>query len=402
MTGVDEGREMLAEVKLKPFEEDRARAGHLWIFSNEIAEHPKGVEPGGLVRILTSRGAFLGTGFYNPASLIALRILSRDGAQADGKFFAERFQKALEYRRAVLPGETSYRLCYGESDGLPGLVVDRLGDVLVVQVLSAGMERAWPAAREALLELLRPKGLLLRNDNELRRLEGLPQEVKTDWGEVPETLEIEEGGIRFKAAPAKGQKTGFYLDQKQNRQFLRPFFKDRRVLDLHCYSGGFSVTAGKAGAERVLGVDSSEAALGLARENAFLNGLEEVCRFEKGDVEEVLKDLAKSDKQGRPDFILVDPPNLAPNKKSLPKALKAYSRLNSLALGCLLRGGLLATSSCSHHVDREAFVGMLRDAARRAGKQVRLVELRGQSADHPVLLSMPETEYLHFALLQVV
>ena len=164
----------------------------------------------------------------------------------------------------------------------------------------------------------------------------------------------------------------------------------------------FAAAAAKAGAERVLGVDSSEAAVQLARESAFLNNVEETCKFEEGDAEQVLNDIAASSKEGRPDFILVDPPSLVPNKKSLPQALKAYSRINSTALKCLSRGGYLASSTCSHHVDREAFVTMLRDAARKAGRQVRLIALRGQAADHPILLSMPETEYLHFALLQVV
>lgn len=393
---------MLPELTLKPREEDRLLGGHLWVFSNEIAEHPKGLAPGALVRIASARGAFLGVGFYNPASLIAARVLSRQGEAPDARFFRERIAKALEYRRAAFPGETSFRLCYGESDGLPGLLVDKYGDHLVAQVLSAGMDRCWSDVETALVELLSPKGILLRNDNELRRLEGLELGVRVAYGEVPDEIEIEEEGLRFRISPASGQKTGFYLDQRQNRRFLRTFFKGRSVLDLYCYVGAFAAAAAKAGAERVLGVDSSEAAIGHARASALLNGVEATCRFEKGDAEKVLSEVAESSKEGRPDFILLDPPNLAPNKKSLPKAIKAFERLNGLALKGLLRGGYLATSSCSHHVGREDFVGMLRAAARRSGKQVRLVALRGQSADHPVLLSMPETEYLNFALLQVI
>jgi len=394
--------QILPEVRLKPREEDRVMGGHLWVFSNEIAEHPKGLEPGELVRILSDRGAFLGVGFYNPASLIALRVLSRQGEAPGPMFFQERLAKALAYRRETLPGEDSFRLCYGESDSLPGLVIDKYANVLVAQVLSAGMERYWPAIQQALVELFDPKGILLRNDNELRKLEGLATGVSVAYGDVPDTLEITDGGLRFQMAPASGQKTGYYLDQRLNRQFLKPFFKDRAVLDLYCYLGSFSVTAAKAGAERVLGVDSSEPALGLARTNALLNGVEEICRFERGDAEDIMTQVIEASKEGRPDFILLDPPNLVPNKKSLPKAVKAFERINGLAIKGLKRGGYLATSSCSHHLSREDFVEMLRAAARRTGRQVRLVALRGASPDHPVLLSMPETEYLNFALLQVV
>lgn len=394
--------ERLPVVRLKPREENRLVGGHLWVFSNELAETPKGIEPGGLVRIVSDRNIFLGVGFYNPASLIAVRVLSRQGEAPGARFFQERLSKALLYRREVLPGEESFRLCYSESDGLPGLLIDKYGGYLVVQILSAGMDRLWPQIQQALVELFQPKGILLRNDNDLRKLEGLTTGVSVPYGEVPDTVEIEDGGLRFHMAPAAGQKTGYYLDQRLNRQFLRPFFKGRSVLDLYCYLGSFAVTAAKAGADRVLGVDSSEPAVALARENALANGVEETCRFEKGDAEKILADVAESSKETRPDFILVDPPNLAPNKKSLPKAVRAFERINGMALRGLKRGGYLASSSCSHHLGREEFVGMLRDAARRTGRQVRLVALRGQAPDHPVLLSMPETEYLHFALLQVI
>lgn len=400
--GRDPSSHLFPEVKLKPREEDRLLGGHLWVFSNEIAEHPAGLPPGSVVRLVSGRGAFLGVGFYNPASLIAVRVLSRQGDAPDARFFRERLEKALAYRRDLFPGATSYRLCYGESDGLPGLLVDRYGELLVAQVLSAGMDRCWPEVQQALVELLGPKGILLRNDNELRKLEGLETGIRAAWGQVPDTVEIEDDGLRFRIAPMAGQKTGFYLDQRQNRAFLKPFFEGRGVLDLYCYSGAFALTAARAGAKRVLGVDSSEPAVELARAAAALNGLEAACRFEKGDAERVLTEVGESAKEGRPDFILLDPPNLAPSKKSLPKALKAFERLNHLGLKALRRGGLIATSSCSHHVSREAFVDMLRTAARRSGKQVRLLALRGQSADHPVLLSMPETEYLNFALLQVI
>ncbi|MBI5244878.1 MAG: class I SAM-dependent rRNA methyltransferase [Elusimicrobia bacterium] len=385
---------------LKPGEDDRLLGGHLWVFSNELKDVPK-TEPGVLAEISTSKGRCLGLGFYNPHSLIAFRFLTRRPEAVDADFFHARLERALALRRSRLAGEDSFRLCFGESDALPGLVVDKYGDVLVAQALAAGMERRLPDILSALERLLHPKGIYLKNDHPSRALEGLPAETKTALGEVPKRVVIESGGLKYAVALGGGsQKTGFYFDQRDNREFLGPFFKGRTVLDVFCFSGAFALAAARHGAARVLGLDSSAGAVDLARENARLNGLEKPCEFDEGDAGEVLEAFAAGGQPVKPDFILLDPPSFAHSRKHLPSALRAYAKLNALALRCLKSGGLLATSTCSHHVGREDFLGMLRAAALKAQKPCRLLALRGQAQDHPILLSMPETEYLHFALLE--
>ncbi|MBI5241995.1 MAG: class I SAM-dependent rRNA methyltransferase [Elusimicrobia bacterium] len=394
--------ESFVSVKLKPGQEDRLRAGHLWVFSNEIAGVEGPAEPGSLAQIFTAGGESLGLAFYHPNSLIAARLLTSKVEAIDAAFFHKRLAAALAYRQRACPGETSFRLAFGESDGLPGLVADRYGDTVVLQVFSAGMEARLPLIEAALKELLDPRGIFLKNDHRARQLEGLPGECRLLCGTVPERVAISEGGLRFWVPIGEGQKTGHYFDQRENRAFLRPWFKDRAVVDLYCYTGAFAVNAAKSGAKAVLAVDSSGPAVALAKENAKLNGVSEAMTCDEADAEAVLESFASGRQPFRPDLILLDPPSLVPSKKHLPKALRAYAKLNSLALKALAPGGVLATSTCSHHVDRESFVGMLRYAAGKARRAARLTALRGQAADHPVLLAMPETEYLHFALLEVL
>jgi 23S rRNA (cytosine1962-C5)-methyltransferase len=395
----------LARVILKPAQEKRLLAGHDWVFSNEIEEvRAEGApKPGDLAVIVTSTGHELGLCFYHPNSLIAGRMLTRSPKDViDVEFFRKRLADALAYREKVCPGENAYRLCFGESDGLPGLVVDRYGAILVLQVLSAGIERRLDMIAAALEDLLKPKGIYLKNDHRTRALEGLPLECRVLSGAVPEKTPIVEGGLRFVAAIGEGQKTGHYFDQRDNRAFLRPYFAGRSVLDLYCYTGGFAINAAKGGAKSVFALDSSGPALALAKENAKLNGVEGTVSFDEGDAEAALESFAGMRQPFRPDMIVLDPPSLVPAKKHLPKALRLYSKLNALAFKALPRGGLLATATCSHHVSREEFVKMLRDAQTKAQREVRMIALRGQSADHPVLLAMPETEYLHFALLEIL
>jgi 23S rRNA (cytosine1962-C5)-methyltransferase len=394
-----------ARVILKPHQEDRLLAGHSWIFSNEIREVLAEEEPkaGDLALVVTATGQEFGLAFYHPNSLIAARMLTRSPKEPiDAGFFRKRLSEALAYRERVCPGENAYRLCFGESDGLPGLVVDRYGSILVLQVLSAGIERRLDLVASALEELLKPKGIYLKNDHRARQLEGLPLECRTLVGAVPERVPIVEGGLRFLAPLGEGQKTGHYFDQRDNRAFLRPYFTGRSVLDLYCYTGGFAVAASKSGAKSVLAIDSSGPALTLAKENAKLNGAEGVVSFDEADAENILDSFALLNQPFKPDMIVLDPPSLVPAKKHLSKALRLYAKLNAQALKSLPRGGLLATATCSHHVSREDFVMMLRAAQSRAQRSARLVSLRGQSADHPILLAMPETEYLHFALLEVL
>jgi 23S rRNA (cytosine1962-C5)-methyltransferase len=395
--------EPLLKVVLKPGQEKRVFAGHNWLFSNEVASVEGQAKPGMLAEVLASHGALVGTAFYHPNSLIACRMVAlRAKVEVDAAFFLKRLSAAKEFRDRVRPGESAYRLCFGESDGLPGLVVDRYGDVLVLQVLSAGIEARLDAVAAALDELLKPRAIFLKNDHRARQLEGLPLENRVLSGQLPDRVQIGEGGLRFSTPLGDSQKTGFYFDQADNRAFLRPYFKDRVVLDLYCYTGAFAVNAAKFGAKSVVGIDTSGAALDAARENAKLNGVEEALNFEEDDAEAALRSFAEGRQPFKPDMILLDPPSLVPSKKHLGKALRAYGKLNGLALRALPKGGLLATSTCSHHVDREIFVEMLRLSAAKAQVPARVLALRGQGADHPILLSMPETEYLHFALLEVL
>lgn len=397
--------QVLPRVVLNPAQEKRLLGGHDWVFSNEIKQvvAEKKPEAGDLAVVVTSSGHELGLAFYHPNSLIAARMLTRSPKEPiDAGFFKKRLAAAIAYREKVCPGENAYRLCFGESDGLPGLVVDRYGSVLVLQVLSAGIEKRLDLVRQALDELLAPKGIYLKNDHRTRTLEGLPLECKVLSGSVPERVPIVENGLRFVAAVGEGQKTGHYFDQRDNRAFLKPHFAGRTVLDLYTYTGGFAIAAAKAGAKSVFALDSSGPALALARENAKLNGVEGQVTFDEGDAEAALESFAGLRQPFKPDMIVLDPPSLVPAKKHLPKALRVYSKLNAMALKALPRGGLLATATCSHHVNRENFVAMLRDAQTKAQREVRFVALRAQSADHPVLLAMPETEYLHFALLEIL
>ena len=389
------------KITLKPGQEKRVFAGHAWVFSNEIASIDGPAETGAAATVVTAGGSLIGTAVYNPHSLIACRMLSlKETVELDAPFFLKKLSAAKEFRERVRPGETSYRLCFGESDGLPGLVVDRYGSVLVLQVLSAGMEVRLEQIRVALTELFKPQAIFLKNDHRTRTLEGLPLETRLLSGSLPENTQITEGGLRFSTPLGEGQKTGFYFDQSENRQFLRPYFKDRVVLDLYCYTGAFGVNAAKFGAKAVLGLDSSGPAVEAARENAKLNGVDEIATFEEDDAESALREFSEGKQPFQPDMILLDPPSLVPSKKHLMKALRTYGKLNSQALRALPQGGLLATSTCSHHVSREIFVEMLRLSAAKAQVPVRMLALRGQASDHPILLSMPETEYLHFALLE--
>jgi 23S rRNA (cytosine1962-C5)-methyltransferase len=390
-------------VVLKPKEEARLQRGHLWAFSNEVSQAPANIEPGALADLYGSASptsSFLGRGFYHPHSLIAFRILSSQSEEIDEAFFCKRLSESLALRESLYPSTGAYRWVFGESDGLPGLVVDRYGDYLAVQALSAGMERFRDILISALEKTVHPKGIVWRSDAPIRALEGLKDEPPSVvYGAVPARVHIMLENGAFFVDLLGGQKTGFYFDQRDNRQALAPFCKDKRVLDAFCYSGGFGIVAADAGAKEVIFADSSEAALELAQVNAELNGMNSGCTFVQGDV---LQLLSHENPGGPFDVISIDPPAYARSKKHLPVALKAYEKLNALAFGALKRGGFLASSSCSHFVTRDMFLESLRRAARKAKRNVRLIEFRGQAKDHPILLAMPETEYLKFAILQVL
>lgn len=377
----------------------RLLAGHLWVFSNELYESPRNYPPGALVELYDMRETFVGIGYINPGSLIAVRLLTRERRPVNKEFMRDRIREALALRERLLPGCSGLRLIYSEGDYLPGLIVDRYGDCLVLQLLTSGME----ALRETIIELLdqmiAPGVIVLRNDSRWRALEGLPLHREIVKGDLKILPLIKEDGLLFQVDPYEGQKTGFFLDQRENRQAIGEMIRGGRGLDLFCYTGAWSVRIAAAGAD-VTAVDASERAIDHGRRNAELNGLLERVNFIKEDIFSFLHgELDKSERAY--DFIVCDPPAFVKSAEKLREGVRAYGELNESCMKLLKRGGILATSSCSYHLDKEMFLDTLRVAARRSGRRLRLIALRSQGRDHPVLLSMPETEYLKCAFLIV-
>lgn len=389
----------MTEIKLKAKEERRLQAGHWWVFSNEIDGLDTSIEPGTLVRVVNHEGKQVGIGCFNPHSLIAVRLILKGEGELSDDFVFEHLDEAYTRRKEI--GVRKYgRMCYGEADHLPGLVIDRYGDVLVIDVLTAGMEKLKPEITKSVRKIFKPKGIYYKNDSAFRALEGLTSTPEI-IGEVPEEVEIEENGVKYLVPLRGGQKTGFYFDQRENREFLKPYFKEKLVLDLYSYIGSFGLTAALAGASQVWGCDSSAAAVEYAKKNAELNGVADIAVFHRDDAERLLSAMKKGELPDQPDIVLLDPPAFVKSRKALPQAVGLYVKLVKMALEGLKSGGYLAFSTCSHHVSRELFADIIRQGVSKAGREAVLVELRGQAKDHPVLIGMPETEYLHFALVQV-
>lgn len=386
-------------IKLKAHEERRLRAGHLWIFSNEIdtGEGFRNIAAGSLCRVFDSRNKALGIGYINPKTLMAVRMLSSNAnAEINAEWFAGRIKSALSLRERIYP-TPHYRLVYGESDGLPGLVVDRYGDVLVAQLSTAGMDALKPMVIEVLQSVLKPRGILLRNDIAMRETEGLQQEVE-QIGDVLDTVEIEESGVRFEIPLKAGQKTGWFYDQHDNRNRLSRYVRDARVLDVFSYIGGWAMRAHGFGAKTVSCIDSSATALEAAQRNAQLNGanLETI----KGSALDMLKQLRDQTRQF--DVIIVDPPALIKRKKDAEAGLEHYASLNRVAMQLLVPGGILVSCSCSHHLELEQLQRVLLREARTANRRLQILEQGGQGPDHPVHPAIPETRYLKGYFCRVV
>jgi 23S rRNA (cytosine1962-C5)-methyltransferase len=382
----------LPVLRLKRNEDRRLHAGHLWIFSNEVDTGQSPLvkfEPGELVRVLAHNDRALGLAYVNPQSLIAARMLET-WKIPDVAWLAARIRVALSLRERLYP-KPYYRLVFGESDGLPGLVIDRYGSACVVQIGTAGMEQLKPKIQEALNQVLRCEAVLFKNDSSAREMEGLPSYVETAKGNFDKPAVVIEDGLEFQAPLAEGQKTGWFFDQAANRRALSKYVrKGARVLDVFSYVGAWGVRAAHHGAREVTCIDSSQAALELAAANAERNGLKVVTL--KGDAFDVLEDLAK---QGtRFDIVVIDPPAFAKRKKDLPKALAAYKRLNQLALRAIADDGILVSCSCSFHVSAEDLQDAIAKAARGAEKHLQILEMGGQAPDHPVHPAIPETRYL--------
>jgi 23S rRNA (cytosine1962-C5)-methyltransferase len=391
----------MLKITLKKNEERRIKAGHPWVFSNEIAAMEGAREPGVAAELFDAGDSFIGRGYYTPHSLIAFRLLTRQRENVDSaEFYEQRISAALAHRRGIFPALQTFRAVYGESDFLPGLVVDKYGDYLSLQILSGGMERRRDLIVEALKTVFAPRGIIARNDVSVRSLEKLEQSVELLYGEIPELVETEENGLGFLADLRYGQKTGGFLDQKENHLLLRGICAGKNVLDCFCYSGSWAVHAGFLGAKAVLGIDISARAVALAARNAALNGLSGQVRFEECDAFDRLRTLKHEGE--RFGVVVMDPPAFVKSKKNIAEATKGYLTVNRRALELLEPGGYLVTCSCSHHMGREAFRDMLTQAARLARREVRLVAACSQAADHPVLLSFPEAEYLKCFVLQAV
>lgn len=387
--------------------------GHPWIYEGEVIRQEGACENGGLVDAVNEKGKYLGTGFLSEKSKIRVRLLSRNANDRfDAAFWQRRLQYAWDYRKTVMGDQTSCcRIIFGEADGFPGLTVDRFSDLLVTQTLSIGMERAKDMIFPALVKLLREdgeviRGVFERNDVAIRELEGMVQ--NKGWyvlpGETPPEspmTEICENGVYYSVDVENGQKTGFFLDQKYNRLAVAKLAKGKRVLDCFTHTGSFALNAAKGGAEHVTAVDVSASAIGMARQNALRNGLEDRMDFVTADVFDLLPELAA--KGGKPyDFIILDPPAFTKSRKTVDSAQRGYKEINLRALKLLPRGGYFATASCSHFMPSELFVKMLKAAALDAGVELRQIEARQQAPDHPILWNVPETDYLKFYIFQVV
>lgn len=384
--------------------------GHPWVYDNEIIKIEGSYENGDIVDVLSQKGKYLGSGFINNNSKIMIRIISRNANDNfDEAFFERRIKYAWDYRKTVMGEDINCcRIIFGEADEFPGLTIDRFNDILVAQVLSLGIEKRKDMIFNLIYKILREDnqniiGIYERNDVEIRKLEGLEEYkgyYKLKDVEVPNytITEIIENGIKYKVDVENGQKTGFFLDQKYNRLAISKIAKDKNVLDCFTHTGSFALNAAKGGAKHVHAVDISETATQMAKENAKLNGLEKNMSFETVNVFDLLPQL----KNNEYDFIILDPPAFTKSRKTIENAKRGYKQINYRAMKALPRGGYLATCSCSHFMNEEKFLAMLKDAAKDAGVRLRQIEKRQQSPDHPILLNVEETDYLKFFIFQVV
>jgi 23S rRNA (cytosine1962-C5)-methyltransferase len=389
--------EMVAEasVVITSRGSERLRAGHPWVYRSDVRSAL--AEAGSIVRLTDERGRYQGRAFYSDKSQIAVRLLTREDVPVDRAFLTERIRRAAAYREIIVENTETYRLIYGEADLLPSLIVDCYGDYFVVQTLSQSTERIKNLTCEILVELFSPKGILERNDPKVRLLEGLEQRVSVLYGEIPDEIVAKENGIAFVYDLRNGQKTGSFLDQRENHWAARRYASGE-VLDCFSYQGGFSLTIANHCAH-VEGVDMAPAALEAARRNQKLNSISNVT-FREANTFDLLKEY---DEVGRRfDMVVLDPPAFAKNRDSIPAAQRGYKEINLRAMKIIKPGGYLITCSCSYHISEATFLQLLAEAANDARKVIAVAERRTQSQDHPILLTMPETHYLKCLILRVL
>lgn len=383
----------LPVLKLKPNEDRRLSAGHLWVFSNEVdtaATPLQQFEPGTHVQVMSARGKFLGYAYVNPHSLISARILGRDiNHPPSGSLLVHRLKVALALRESLY-SSPYYRLVFGESDGLPGLVLDRFGDVVVGQIGTAGMEVMRKDIEAAIRKVIEPAALLWKNDGGSRELEGLGSYVELGFGSLPSQIRIEEGGVHFDIPVEAGQKTGWFFDQASNRAAFRKYVKGARVLDVFSYLGGWGLTAKHAGATEVTCVDASASALELLQRNAKNQDLD--VATVRGDAFDVLSAMVAEKRKF--DVVVIDPPAFIKRKKDIPKGEAAYRKLNQLAMQVLDRDSILVSCSCSYHLASDRLLHSIQQGARHVSRFVQILETGGQAPDHPIHPAIPETRYL--------
>jgi 23S rRNA (cytosine1962-C5)-methyltransferase len=388
-------------IQLKPKHHHRVQNGHPWVFSNEIADDIASLPPGGRVVVRNSKGDFLGSGYANPHSLIAVRILSRIPKEDIDTipFFAKRIERALALRTQLYPGRSAYRLVHGEGDGLPGLIIDRYDEHLVLQINTLGMEARKPLLQEAITQTLDCKGAFLCNDTVSREREGLERQRELWFGDMPTPLNIEEYGVHFSIDVQQGQKTGHFFDHAENRRFAGHLSKGKNVLDVYAGTGGWSFQALRQGALSALAVDKSERCCNKIAENAELNGVASKIEVLNAEGKRTLQQLGEDER--RFGVVILDPPAFAKSRKTANAAIRGYQHINQLAMRLIEPAGFLFTSSCSYHVQEDRFLSGIREAGQKARRNLTLIRRGEQASDHPILPEVPETRYLKHYVFRV-
>lgn len=388
----------MAKAYLKKDKEKRVEYGHPWIFRSDIEKITGSFIEGDIVDIYSFKNTFLGRGYYNPKSQIAIRIMTYADEEITYDFLYRRIETAWNYRQKVAD-MASCRAVFGESDFLPGLIVDKFSEYLVVQTSALGIDRFKEQIVDILDKVIKPAGIYERNDSAVRELEGMDLRKGFLKGTFDTKVLMVENGVKFEVDIENGQKTGFFLDQKENRAAIKPFVKGAKVLDCFTHTGSFALHAGYYGAESVLGIDISEHATVCAAKNATLNGLENICKFHTANTFDILREY--QDKGETFDTIILDPPAFTKSRSAVQGAIRGYKEINLSAMKIINSGGFLVTCSCSHHIDSELFMDIIYNAAIDSKRKVKLIEYRSQSKDHPILLAAEETEYLKCAILQI-
>jgi 23S rRNA (cytosine1962-C5)-methyltransferase len=378
---------------------DRVVNGHPWIFANELGDQEGDAAPGDIVSVFTYNGSFVGKGYYNPTSQIRIRILTRDQQEEiNDAFFHKQISKAWEYRQRLGYVENC-RLIFGEADSLPALIIDKFNDYFVIQTLALGIDLWKPAIVSSLQKIFNPKGIYERNDVPVRELEGLPQQKGFLSEPFDTQIILRENGLKFHVNIDTGQKTGYFLDQQDNRREIQHIVKGANVLEAFCYTGTFSMHAAQYGASSVLGLDISDHAIEIARNNALLNGFQDICTFEAANAFDVLKAWSKEGRQF--DVVMLDPPAFTKSRENIQKAITGYKEINLRGMKLVKPGGFLVTASCTHLVSPEQFLQTIQLAAKDVRRQLRQVAWRTQAADHPIVWQIPNTQYLKFLIVQV-